>query len=152
MHIYSGIVFIMSTKVKVGAVLLSASCFIKRPFLLQSQRNWGFCAFVLLCFFFFPFTFHISFSRGVDPLTKTTVLKWFSCLFLIGCRLKFQTDRSRSPIAEAFRKMSHGWINRGNKKMDTRWNVNDSLVLLTFLLRGALSLWLVSLRWGRHAW
>lgn len=58
MHIYSVIVIIMSTKVKVEALVLNTWCFIKRPFLLQSQRKWGLlCVCVFSCFCAF-FTFH----------------------------------------------------------------------------------------------
>lgn len=112
MHIYSVIVIIMSRKVKVEALVLNTWCFIKRPFLLM-----------FLCFF------HFSFSWSVDPLMKMTALKWFSCLLWLAADWNFkQINLSHSHL----RKMSHGWIDRGNKKTDTRPDVNDGPLLLQF--------------------
>lgn len=125
MHIYSVIVMIMSTKVKVEALVLNTWCFIKRPFLLQSRRNWGLLC-VSSCFCAF---FHFSFSWSVDPLMKMTALKWFSCLLWLAADWNFkQINLSHSHL----RKMSHGWIDRGNKKTDTRPDVNDGPLLLQF--------------------
>lgn len=98
MHIYSVIVMIMSTKVKVEALVLNTWCFIKRPFLLQSRRNWGLlCVFSCFCAFF-----HFSFSWKVKKIFISRSTDENDCsqmVFmspLIGCRLKFQTDQSLS--------------------------------------------------------
>lgn len=109
------VLLVMSKKV-------NTSCFIERLFLLQSRRNLGFCI-----FFFFIFHFPRVLCGSTD---ENGCSQMVSMSPLIGCRLKFQTDQSRSPKGGGLRKMWNGWINRGNGMTDKRQDVNDSLLFL----------------------
>lgn len=77
-------------------------------------------------FVLFSLSYFIFLRRRTDPLDESDCSQMVFMSSLIGRRLKFQTDRS--PLAESggLCKMSNGWINRGNEKMDKRQDVNDS--------------------------
>lgn len=154
MCIYSVIVIIMFTKVKVEALVLNAWCFIKRPFLLQSRRNWGLlcvcvCSHVSVLFSHFIFLKR----RSTD---ENDCSQMVSMSPLIGCRLKFQTDQSLSlSLAQNVTRLNRQRKEKDGHEAGCKWRPVTSAVSDTFLLWSLpcslCDSW-SKLRRGRNVW